>query len=302
MEFNDEGKLPAARPISASVQAVKLQPGLYLVATPIGTARDITLRALDVLNTAEVLAAEDTRTLRHLMDIHGIPLRGRRIIAYHDHNEERLSPMLVRALSEGASIAYTSDAGTPLVADPGYRLARNVAEAGYQIHAVPGASAALAALSVAGLPSDRFLFVGFPPSANGARKRWIESWQQVEATVIAFESPKRVKQFLGNVCETEPNRDVVICRELTKKFEEVLRGTAQELHDSIPDEGLRGEIVVLLGKPEPVVVDDAMIRAELAKRASSMSMRDASAEVATKLGLARRDVYAIALAMKDEKG
>lgn len=290
-----------ARTLSLSISAERPAPGLYLVATPIGTARDITLRALDLLNTADVLAAEDTRNLRHLMDIHGIALRGRRLIAYHDHNADRQRPAVLAALEAGQSIAYASDAGTPLVADPGYRLARDAAEAGYVVRALPGPSAALAALSVSGLPSDRFLFVGFPPAAAGARRSWIESWREVEATVIVFESPRRVKQLLENLCESEPSRVTVICRELTKKFEEVMRGTAAELAERIPPEGLRGEIVVLFGRPEPVEADEASLRDALAGMLDKMPVKSAAAEVAARFGLPRRDVYALALRMKGER-
>ncbi len=290
-----------ARPFSVTIGTAAPEAGLHLVATPIGAARDITLRALDVLNTADILAAEDTRNLRHLMDIHGIQLRGRRIIAYHDHNADRQRPAVLAALAEGKSVAYASDAGTPLVADPGYRLARDAAEAGHTVRALPGPSAALAALSVSGLPSDRFLFVGFPPSAAGARRKWIDSWQEVEATVIVFESPRRVKQLLENICESEANRATVICRELTKKFEEVMRGTAAELAQRIPDEGLRGEIVVLFGHPEPVVADDDTLRAALAGLLDTLPVKEAAAQVASRFGLPRRDVYALALEMKKER-
>ncbi|MFC3528870.1 16S rRNA (cytidine(1402)-2'-O)-methyltransferase [Paracoccus mangrovi] len=290
----------SARPVPLTVAATPPEPGLHLIATPIGAARDITLRALDVLNAADVLAAEDTRNLRHLMDIHGLHLRGRRIIAYHDHNADRQRPAILAALAEGKSVAYASDAGTPLVADPGYRLARDAAEAGFVVRALPGPSAALTALSVSGLPSDRFLFVGFPPSSGAARRKWIESWRGVEATVIVFESPRRVKQLLENICETEANRATVICRELTKKFEEVLRGTAGELMQSIPDEGLRGEIVVLFGHPEPVVADDDVLRAALGELLGRIPVKEAAAEVAGRYGLSRRDVYALALDMKRE--
>ena len=289
-----------ARPIALTVSAAAPEAALYLVATPIGSARDITLRALDVLNTADVLAAEDTRNLRHLLDIHGIPLRGRRLLAYHDHNADRARPAVLQALGQGLSVAYASDAGTPLVADPGYRLARDVAEAGLPVRALPGPSAALAGLSVSGLPSDRFLFVGFPPAAAGARRRWIESWSAIEATVIVFESPKRVRQLLENICETEANRITVICRELTKKFEEVLRGTAEELLERIPEAGLRGEIVVLFGHPPERVADEADLRRALAGLLVQMSVKEAAGQVATQFGLPRREVYALAVSMKKE--
>ncbi|WP_449043949.1 16S rRNA (cytidine(1402)-2'-O)-methyltransferase [Paracoccus versutus] len=290
-----------ARPLSLTVSAASPEPGLYLVATPIGSARDITLRALDVLNTADVLAAEDTRNLRHLMDIHGIPVRGRRILAYHDHNADRQRPAILAALAERRSVAYASDAGTPLVADPGYRLARDAAEAGFAVRALPGPSAALAALSVSGLPSDRFLFVGFPPAAGGARRSWIESWRKVDATVIVFESPRRVKQLLENLCEAEANRLTVICRELTKKFEEVMRGTAAELLERIPSEGLRGEIVVLFGHPEPVAADENSLREALAGLLDRLPVKEAAAEVAARFGRPRREIYALALEMKKEQ-
>lgn len=288
--------------LAARIMANRPESGLHLIATPIGTARDITLRALDVLNSADLLAAEDTRTLRHLMEIHGIPLRGRRILAYHDHNADRQRPTLMRALSDGQSVAYASDAGTPLVADPGYRLARDAAEAGYRVHAVPGPSAMLAGLTVSGLPSDRFMFVGFPPSARGQKRRWIASWSDIDSTVILFESPKRVKELLEILCESDGERATVVCRELTKKFEEVLRGTAAELLAKIPDEGLRGEVVVLLGPPAPKQADENTIREALVPLLAEMSVKDASANVAARFGLPKRDVYAMALAIGNEEG
>ncbi|AYF01392.1 16S rRNA (cytidine(1402)-2'-O)-methyltransferase [Paracoccus yeei] len=298
----DEGQGGAspARTVPLTIQADRPEAALHLVATPIGAARDITLRALDVLNAADVLAAEDTRNLRHLLDIHGIPVRGRRLIAYHDHNADRTRPAILAALREGLSVAYASDAGTPLVADPGYRLARDVAEAGLTVRALPGPSAALAGLSVSGLPSDRFLFVGFPPSAQGARRKWIESWLGIEATVIAFESPRRVKQLLGNLCELEANRSTVICRELTKRFEEVMRGTAEELMQRIPDEGLRGEIVVLFGHPPQKEVGEDDLRQALSDLPADLPVKEAAARIAARFGLPRRDVYALALAIRKE--
>lgn len=289
-----------ARAHPASVLAARLDPGLYLVATPIGAARDITLRALDVLNAADVLAAEDTRTLRHLMSIHGIPLRGRRVLAYHDHNADRARPAILSAISDGLAVAYCSDAGTPLVADPGFRLSRDVAGAGGRVHAVPGASALLAALTVAGMPTDRFLFAGFAPSQKGARRRWLERQAGLDATVVMFESPRRVKDMLKDLCEIDGDRDIAICRELTKKFEEVLRGPARSLVEIVPDAGLRGEIVVVMAPPVPQAAGDETVRAALAGRLGRMTMRDAAAEVAAALGRPRKDVYRMALAMQEE--
>ncbi|MFV0385923.1 16S rRNA (cytidine(1402)-2'-O)-methyltransferase [Paracoccus sp. (in: a-proteobacteria)] len=283
--------------LKAHIEAARLDPGLYLVATPIGTARDITLRALDVLNSAEMLAAEDTRVMRHLMDIHGIPLRGRRILAYHDHNADRARPALIQALEDGKSVAYASDAGTPLVADPGFGLARDAAGAGARVHAVPGPSAALAALSLSGLPSDRFLFAGFPPATAAARAAWLRQWAAVDATVILFESPRRVNRTLRDLCEIEANRVIVVARELTKKFEEVIRGTAAELVADPRIASLKGEVVLVLDRPTPVVAGVEQVTAALRARLGRMTVKDAAREVAQELGLPRRDVYQAALAL-----
>ncbi|WEF22925.1 16S rRNA (cytidine(1402)-2'-O)-methyltransferase [Paracoccus sp. S3-43] len=290
----------SAHRLSAHVEAPRLDSGLYLVATPIGTARDITLRALDVLNAADVLAAEDTRVLRHLLDIHGIPLRGRRIVPYHDHNGERARPGLMAALAGGASVAYASDAGTPLVADPGYRLAREAASLGHRVQAIPGPSAPLVALSLSGLPSDRFLFLGFPPSTKGARLTWLRDWMAVDATLILFESPRRVNQTLKEMCEVDANRLTVVARELTKRFEEVIRGTAAELAQDPRMATLKGEVVMLVDRPQPVQADGQTVRAALQARLASMTVKDAAREVAAELGMARRDVYQIALGLSDE--
>lgn len=287
------------RRLSAHVEASRLDGGLYLVATPIGTARDITLRALDVLNAADVLAAEDTRVLRHLMDIHGIPLRGRRVTPYHDHNGDRARPALLEALAGGGSVAYASDAGTPLVADPGFRLAREAAAAGHRVHAVPGPSAPLVALSLSGLPSDRFLFAGFPPQARGARIAWLQEVMAVEATVILFESPRRVNRTLQEICEIDANRMTVVARELTKKFEEVIRGPACDLAADPRMASLKGEVVMLIDRPAAATVEDDLVRRALQDRLSRMTLKDAVRDVAHDLRLARRDVYQIALGLQE---
>lgn len=285
------------RDIPARIESRALAPGLYLVATPIGAARDITLRALDVLNSAEILAAEDTRTLRHLMDIHGIPLRGRRMIAYHDHSSDRDRRHLLDLLGNGASVAYASEAGTPLVADPGYKLAREAGETGASVHAVPGASAMLAALSVSGLPSDRFLFAGFPPTTEGARRQWLGDLAKADATTILYESPRRVKDLLEKLCETEGERGIALCRELTKKFEQIMRGTVQQVLENLPQDSLRGEIVLVLDRARPREIGEVEIQAALRGLLDEFSVKDAAAQVAAQLGLARRDVYQLALKM-----
>lgn len=286
-----------AKPIASA-----LSPGLYFVATPIGAARDITLRALDILASADVLAAEDTRSLRHLMDIHGIALGDRPLIAYHDHNGEAVRPRLLRVLGEGKSLAYASEAGTPLVADPGYQLARAAIEAGHKVIAAPGPSAVLAALTVSGLPSDRFLFAGFPPPAAAARARWLAEIGEVPATLILYESPKRVSRLLANLAETlGGDRQAAVCRELTKRFEEVARGTLAELAADFADRTVKGEIVVLIDRARGRKVDAATMEDALREALETMSVKDAAAEVASALGLPRREVYQVALKLGAEE-
>ncbi|NKX44104.1 16S rRNA (cytidine(1402)-2'-O)-methyltransferase [Roseicyclus persicicus] len=281
----------------------ELAPGLYLVATPIGAARDITLRALDILATAEVLAAEDTRTLRHLMDIHGIKLGDRPLIAYHDHNGAEARPRILRALSEGRSVAYCSEAGTPVVADPGYQLARAAIGAGLPVTAAPGPSAAIMALSLSGLPSDRFLFAGFPPAQAGARARWLDEIGDVPATLILYESPKRISRLLGELCEAwGADRPAALCRELTKRFEEVRRGTLGALRDGLAEAPVKGEIALVVGRPLDVAPEAADVEAALREALGRLRVKEAAAEVAEALGLPRRDVYQMALALKDAGG
>lgn len=277
-------------------EVTPLAPGLYLVATPIGAARDITLRALDVLASADVLAAEDTRTLRHLMEIHGIALGNRPLVACHDHNEAQTSPRLVQTIAEGKSVAYASEAGTPMVSDPGFPLARAVIAAGQKVTAAPGPSAALCALMVAGLPTDRFVFAGFPPSQKSARRSFLQELAAIEATLVLYESPKRINQMLQDCCEIlGDGRTMALCRELTKRFEEVIRGSLAEVRQAIADRDLKGEIVLVIGRGAAVAVDAATIGAALDRALDEMSVKDAAAAVAEAFDLPRREVYQMAL-------
>ncbi|MEL7216351.1 MAG: 16S rRNA (cytidine(1402)-2'-O)-methyltransferase [Pseudomonadota bacterium] len=279
-----------------------LAPGLHLVSTPIGAANDITLRALDVLAQADVLAAEDTRTLRKLMDLHGVALAGRRIVAYHDHNGASARPGLLAALKEGKTVAYASEAGTPMVADPGLTLARATIEAGVAVQAAPGASALLAALAVAGLPTDRFFFAGFAPTKDGARRRFLEAVVAVDATLVLYESPKRLAKLLAALEEaSQGGRACVVCRELTKKFEETRRGTLAELRQFYDEnEEVKGEIVVLLGPPEHIAPSEEEVDEMLVRHLLSESVKDAASEVARATGLPRRALYARAQELKDK--
>ena len=273
-----------------------LAPGLYFIATPIGAARDITLRALDILASADVLAAEDTRTLRHLMEIHGIALGDRPLVAYHEHNNDTALPRLMRAIAEGKSVVYASEAGTPLISDPGFQLGRAAIAADHLVLSAPGASAVLCALTVSGLPSDRFLFTGFPPAAKAARATFLRDLVQVQATLILYESPKRVNQLLNDMSDIlGAGRNAVVCRELTKRFEEVSRGTLAELAAAFAGRAVKGEIVVLIDRGAVQVADAETVEQALDQALTHMTMKDAASAVAQAYGLPRRDVYQLAL-------
>lgn len=287
--FDSPWEMPAAG-------ARDIPPGLHFVATPIGAARDITLRALDLLAGADVLAAEDTRSLRHLMEIHGVALKDRPLVSYHEHNEAQALPRLMRALHEGKSVVYASEAGTPLISDPGFGLAREAIAQGLPVLAAPGPSAVLCALTVSGLPSDRFLFAGFPPSAKGARRSFLEELKRVEATVILYESPKRIRETLGEcVSVFGEERQGAVCRELTKRFEEVTRGSLADLVSAYEGRDVKGEIVLLIDRGKAVAADAETVEAALDRAMGSMSVKDAAAAIAEAYGLPRREVYQLAL-------
>ena len=280
---------------------VPLEAGLYLCAVPIGNARDVTLRTLDILASADVIAAEDTRTARKLMDIHGVPIGERPMIAYHDHSGEAVRSRLMAAVRDGKSVAYVSEAGTPLVADPGYKLAADMREAELPLTAAPGASAVLTALTVSGLPSDAFHFAGFLPSTTAARVRALEGLRDIQATVVLYESPRRVSGLLTDLVQVSGGlRQVVICRELTKKFEEVMRGTAEHLLAALDGRNLKGEVVVLIGRGAPEQMSEDDVIDALKSALKTMRMKDAATAVAGATGMARREVYQLALSLKGD--
>jgi len=283
-------------------KTVKLAPGLYFVATPIGTARDITLRALDILANADVIAAEDTRSMRKLMDIHGIAMGNRPLLAYHDHNGKTMRPRLLEQLGTGKSVAYASEAGTPMIADPGFDLAREAAGKGHLVTTAPGPSAALAALTLAGLPTDRFLFAGFLPNTKTARRSQLQALGDVPATLVFYESPKRLAAMLGDAAEVlGAERNAAYCRELTKKFEEVQRGTLAELVERTGSLTLKGEVVVLIDRSASGSVNQEDIVSALRRALQSMSVRDASETVAQAYGLPKRKIYQMALEFDKEE-
>lgn len=280
-----------------------LGPGLYLVATPIGAARDITLRALDLLASGDVLAAEDTRALRRLMDIHGVALGDRPLWSYHDHNGGRMRPKLLAALADGKSVIYASEAGTPMVADPGFDLARAAVADGHDLISAPGPSAVIAALTLAGLPTDQFHFSGFLPATASKRKSALRALAAVPGTLVFYESPKRAAAMLRDATEIlGGTRQAAICRELTKKFEETLRGTLSDLAGICANRALKGEIVVLIGRGDSVTVNDFDLEKRLKTALEMMSVRDAADVVSVELGLNRRLVYRRALELGDDTG
>ncbi len=292
-----------ARKRSKPAARAALAPGLYLVATPIGNLADISLRALEVLAKADLVACEDTRTTRKLLAAHGIAAK---LTAYHEHNAARVRPRLMERLECGEAVALVSDAGTPLISDPGYKLVAAAAEAKVTVTAVPGASAALAALTVSGLPSDRFLFAGFLPNKSGARRRALAELAPIPVSLVIYESARRLPAALADMAEVLGPRPAAVARELTKLHEEVRRGTLPALAEHYGRAGPpKGEVVVVVGPPGPdaaaapgAEVLDAQLRAAF-RRAS---LRDAVAAVAEATGLPRRQVYARALELMDEAG
>lgn len=282
----------------AVLDARPIEPALYLVATPIGNLGDITLRALEVLAAADTLACEDTRVSRVLLERYGI---ARKPQAYHEHNAETAGPKLIAALGQGRSVALISDAGTPLVSDPGYRLVEAALAAGHRVIPVPGASAPLAALTASGLPSDSFFFAGFLPQKTKARRDRLTELAGIPGTLIFFESPHRLAAALGDCGATlGPQRNAAVCRELTKAYEEVRRGTLGELAAFYGGAGtVRGEIVLLVAPPEAVVAEIGDAEALLADLARDMSPGRAASEAARLTGLPRKMLYERLLALKE---
>lgn len=269
--------------------------GLYLVATPIGNLADISLRALAVLGKADVIYAEDKRHSATLLNHYAIkaPLR-----SYHEHNAEKERPNILAALQRGERVALISDAGTPLISDPGYKLVRDVLAEGHTAISIPGASAPLTALAAAGLPTDTFLFAGFLPTRREARRRRLEELARVPATLIFFEAATRLADSLADLSEVLGCRSVVVARELTKLNEEFVRGELADLAAEYRGQTVKGEIVVLVGPPAAVEVTDADIEVRLSETLETMSLRDAAREIADDLSVAKARVYDLGLAMK----
>lgn len=278
-------------------RAQALEPGLYPVATPIGNLRDITLRALDILANCDLVLAEDTRKTRVLFDAYGITTP---LSPYHDHNGAHARPGILEKLADGASVALVSDAGTPLISDPGYKLVREAGEAGCRVVAIPGASAVLAGLCVAGLATDRFMFLGFPPAKFAARQVFFDDVAGVDATLVFYEAARRLPQTLVEMSDSFGDREGVVARELTKTFEEVRRGRLVSLGEYYAQSGApKGEVVVLVGPPGAGAVwDGGRVDAALVEVLDDLGVKRAAAEVAGKSGWSKNEVYARALVLK----
>jgi len=276
-------------------EAERIDAGLHVVATPIGNLKDISLRALSTLAAADAVVAEDTRVTKTLLAHYGISTP---LVAYHEHNAQVMRPHLIARLEAGAKLALVSDAGTPLVSDPGYRLVQEALEKNIHVTTAPGPSAVLAALVVAGLPTDRFFFEGFLPHKSGPRRARLAELAHVPGTLVFFESPRRIAETIADCLAALGERNAAVARELTKLYETVKRGTLTELAEELAKEEPRGEIVLLVAPPEPgsaaAAEEDLDARIEAALQTHA-SVKDAAAVVSAATGQPRRQVYARAL-------
>jgi len=276
-----------------------IEAALYVVATPIGNLGDITLRALNVLQNADAIACEDTRVTGKLLKHFGIKTK---MIAYHEHNAEKQSPHIMNMLGEGKSVALVSDAGTPLVSDPGYRLIKDAIANEYKVVPLPGASAPITALSAAGLPNDAFLFAGFLPPKQSARRARLEAWAETPATLILFESPRRIAATLQDAAHVlGGERQAGVARELTKLFETFRRASLEELAALYADEPTpKGEIVLLIEPAGERDVDIESVDEELLELLKTFRVKDASEQLSRETGLPKRDLYQRALLLKEQ--
>jgi 16S rRNA (cytidine1402-2'-O)-methyltransferase len=289
----------ASKPDAIPVSDVTLDPGLYLVTTPIGNLGDITLRGLAVLRAVDRIFCEDTRVTARLLAHYDIsaPLK-----LYHDHNAERVRPTILAALRQGERVALVSDAGTPLVCDPGYKLVRAAIAENLPVTALPGPSAGLTAVILSGLPPDVFLFAGFLPPRRAARSQALQSWASLRATLVFFESAQRLAGSLSDMTDFLGNRPAAVARELTKLHEEIRRGRLADLAAHYRDMGPpRGETVIVVGPPEPTPPDHTTADDRLRAALAELGMREATARVAAETGLSRRELYRRALALRNQQ-
>jgi 16S rRNA (cytidine1402-2'-O)-methyltransferase len=288
--FTALGTRTAVEPINA---------GLYVVATPIGNLGDITLRALATLAAADLILVEDTRVSRRLLDHYDIETP---LAIYHEHNAAEARPRMLSRLSEGQSLALISDAGTPLISDPGYKLVVEAVAAGIAVRGLPGASALLSALTVAGLPTDRFFFEGFLPQKSAARRERANALARIPATLIFYEGPSRLSDTLGDLARELGPRKAAVARELTKFFEETRRGDLADLAAHFAAEPPKGEVVIVVAPPTfETAISAADLDVEIHAALARLSVKDAAASVAARTGLPRREIYGRALLLAGER-
>lgn len=294
------GSEPSRGPKPSQPSSDRLPSGLYVVATPIGNLGDLSYRAHDHLRRVDAVLCEDTRITAKLLQAYGVQ---RPTLSYHEHNAAQRRPEVLRRLDEGEALALVSDAGTPLVSDPGYKLVRAAQDAGHRVIALPGASAALAALVTSGLPSDRFFFQGFLPAKEGQRRETLQELAGLSASLIIYESPKRLHKTLAAMLQAFGDREAAVARELTKRFEEVTRDRLSDLAKIFASPP-KGEVVIVVGPPDATAhrADETEVDAKLAAALTDMSLRDAAAAVAEATGWPRKRVYQRALALKDQDG
>jgi len=276
-----------------------LKSGLYVVATPIGNMKDITLRAIETLQQADLIICEDTRQTGKLCIAHNISTQK---IAYHEHNASRSRPIILEKLQQGQSICLVSDAGTPLISDPGFKLVRDVREAKIAIFTVPGPNAAIAALAIAGVPTDRFCFCGFPPSKKSARKTFLQEFASVPASLVFYEGASRIAQTLADIAEIFSGREAVVARELTKLYEEVTLGNAKALATEFTANPRKGEFVILVHPPLVARASAGEIDDFLRTALETMSLKDAADATAAAFSIPRKSAYQAGLMIKGDMG
>jgi len=302
--FHPQGEDPVARrpadcagSVISNLLSEPLAPGLYLVATPIGNLADVTLRAIAVLARADVIYCEDTRHSAKLLRHYAIAGRMR---PFHEHNEDREIGQALAELEDGKRIAIISDAGTPLLSDPGFKLVRAAAAAGVGVFSIPGPSAALAALTASGLPTDSFFFAGFLPSKPTARRSRLGELSQIPGSVVFFEAPHRVRETLADMADVLGDRSAVLARELTKMHEDILRGSLNALAEATAGQAVKGEVVIVVGPEQVRSVSDDVLSARLLAALELMSLKDAAKALADEFGVPKARIYALGLKAKGQ--